>query len=308
MKQITQTVLMVRPENFGYNAETAVNNAFQQKQTEAQELVKQKSQQEFDGFVQQLREAGVEVIVVQDTENPIKPDAVFPNNWFSTDENGRIILYGMYAQNRRLERRSDIKEILEKHDFEVSEIFDFTEGEHENIVLEGTGSLILDKPNRIAYACYSPRTDKQLFEKWCAMENYEAIGFNCADENGNSIYHTNVMMCVGEGFAVICSAAVTNENERKFVLEKLKSSGKEIIDISFEQMNQFAGNMLQVQGSNASFLVMSAQAYQSLSSSQIQRINIYTQILSVPIYTIEKYGGGSARCMMAEIYNPKKKP
>lgn len=306
MKQISQTVLMVRPENFGYNAETAVNNAFQQIQIESSEIVNKKAQEEFDNFVEKLQQVGIKVIVVKDTKYPVKPDAIFPNNWFSTNENGDIILYGMYAQNRRLERRSDLNEILEKNNLYVHNIFDFTNGEEENIVLEGTGSLILDKPNRIAYACFSPRTNKHLFHKWCEMEKYHAVGFTCLDSKQNEIYHTNVVMCIGIDFAVICLESIADANEKLMVVQHLEKSGKEIIDITLEQMNKFAGNMLQLQGKENKYLVMSTQAYESLNKTQISIIEKYTQILSVPIYTIEKYGGGSARCMMAEIYNPEK--
>lgn len=306
MKQISQTILMVRPENFGYNTETAVNNAFQQIQTESSEIVNKKAQEEFDAFVEKLQFVGIKVIVVNDTKNPVKPDAIFPNNWFSTNENGDIILYGMYAQNRRLERRSDLKQILENNGLLVQNIFDFTEGEDENIVLEGTGSLILDKPNRIAYACFSPRTDKQLFQKWCVMEKYHAVGFTCLDSQKNEIYHTNVVMCIGIDFAVICLESIADIKEKLMVVQHLEKSGKEIVDITLEQMNHFAGNMLQLQGKDKNYLVMSTQAFESLNKTQINIIEKYTQILSVPIYTIEKYGGGSARCMMAEIYNPEK--
>lgn len=295
---------MVRPANFGYNAETAENNAFQTKQTEEASNVAKKAQEEFDNFVHILSSKGVRVIVVNDTPQPIKPDAIFPNNWFSTDDKGNIIYYSMFAKNRRLERLSNLPTILQNENLKVNEIKDYTYTEANNLFLEGTGSLILDKPNSKAYACYSLRTDKNVFEKWCANEGFKPIGFTATDQNNQLIYHTNVMMCIGETFAVICLESIKNQEERALVKNELTNSAHEIIEISIEQMNNFAGNMLQVRGKEAQYLVMSEQAYKSLTAMQASTLGKHTEIIRVPIYTIEKYGGGSARCMMAEIYNP----
>lgn len=307
MEQITDTILMVRPANFGFNEQTAGSNAFQKldKNIDA-DSVKAKSLAEFDAFVAKLRATGVHIIVVEDTPEPIKPDAIFPNNWVSFHEEGRVVLYPMMANVRRLERRMDIIESL-KEKYAVSSVEPFLEGETKNQFLEGTGSMIIDRQNGIVYACTSPRTNPTLFEEFCKKYNYQALAFKAEDSEGQEIYHTNVMMALGESFAVICLDSISSETEKAKVISTLTLTNKEIIDISFQQMNRFAGNMLQVRNkAGERFLVMSEQAYNSLSSIQIRRLEQHTKLLYIPLYTIEKLGGGSARCMMAEVFLPQK--
>ena len=297
---------MVRPANFGYNPETAENNTFQVKDDESQETIKEKAIEEFDKAVSKLKKKGVDVIVWQDTEIPVKTDAVFPNNWFSTHDDGTLLTYPMYSQNRRLERNQELLDYLLRN-YEVSRDYTMSHYEDENLFLEGTGSLILDRVNNIAYACGSNRTSVALFDKWCVIMNNRGVFFEAKDINGIPIYHTNVMMTVGSEIAVICLASIPNPIEREKVLESLQQSGKNIVDISFEQMNQFAGNMLEVEGyDNVKYLVMSQTAYQSLNNKQIDIINKYITPLPIEIPTIERYGGGSARCMIAEIFLKKK--
>jgi hypothetical protein len=306
MNQSTNSIVMVRPANFGYNPETAENNTFQVKDDESQETIKEKAIEEFDKAVSKLKKKGVDVIVWQDTEIPVKTDAVFPNNWFSTHDDGTLLTYPMYSQNRRLERNQELLDYLLRN-YEVSRDYTMSHYEDENLFLEGTGSLILDRVNNIAYACGSNRTSVALFDKWCVIMNNRGVFFEAKDINGIPIYHTNVMMTVGSEIAVICLASIPNPIEREKVLESLQQSGKNIVDISFEQMNQFAGNMLEVEGyDNVKYLVMSQTAYQSLNNKQIDIINKYITPLPIEIPTIERYGGGSARCMIAEIFLKKK--
>lgn len=304
-RQITDTLLMVRPANFGFNEQTAESNAFQNRDT-ANEDAREKAKEEFDGFVSKLRAAGVEVMVVGDTDAPIKPDAVFPNNWISTHEDGSIILYPMMTANRRVERRQDVVKLLQTQ-FAASKFTDYSGEESHNSILEGTGSMVLDRPNRLCYACLSPRTDNALLDKWCKDNGYKKVAFTAVDGEGQEVYHTNVIMAMGEGFVVICMDTVKNLRERALLLDYFEETGKEIIEISIDQMNHFAGNMLQVRGKGGrTFLVMSEQAFNSLDEEQIEKIETHTNILHVPIYTIETLGGGSARCMMAEVYLPSK--
>lgn len=310
MKQYTNTILMIEPVDFRYNEETAVNNYFQSQIEESQETIQQKALAEFQGMVSKLREHGVNVIVLKDTSEPHTPDSIFPNNWISFHENKMVALYPMFAKNRRDERREeDVLELLSEKGFEVEEIMDYTSAEEDDIFLEGTGSIILDRVNRIAYAAISPRTDEGLFLEFCEDFEYTPIIFEANQTvNGERmpIYHTNVMMCVADQYAVICLDTIDNKSEKKVVVESLKASGKEIIAISEEQMHQFAGNMLQVGGmGEAKFLVMSQTAYNSLTPEQIQTIEKYNPIIAVDIHTIETLGGGSARCMMAEVFLPK---
>ena len=305
MNQITNTILMVRPAAFGFNEETAANNAFQVKnESLSAEEIQERALQEFDTFVNKLRAIGVEVIVVEDSADPHTPDAIFPNNWISFHQDGLVVTYPMFSSIRRKERRPEIISDLMAN-FSVETRIFFEDYEREEKYLEGTGSLILDRVNKIMYACLSPRTDRTLTEELAQRLDYKAVIFTAVDEEGQEIYHTNVMMALGENFAVICLDVIADIMERQEVIEVLEDSGKEIIEISIEQMMQFAGNMLQVKGEDSSYLVMSQAAYDSLDEEQIEEIEQYTKILSSPIPTIEELGGGSVRCMMAEVFLPK---
>ncbi|MEL4306486.1 citrulline utilization hydrolase CtlX [Joostella sp. CR20] len=310
MSQITNTILMVRPIRFRMNEQTAVNNYFQEDIDMLNEAINTKAQNEFDAFVEKLKNAGINIIVVQDTPNPDTPDSIFPNNWISTHEDGTVTLYPMFAENRRNERREDILNILEEHNFHIENVMDYTVAEEEEVFLEGTGSVILDRVNRKAYCALSPRADEDLFIEFCEDFEYFPVVFTAnqdVDGERKPIYHTNVMMCVGDDFAIICTDSIDDKKERKNVLTHLKTDGKEIITISEKQMNSFAGNMLEVQSNTGEkFLVMSQSARQSLTPGQINSIEKYATILSGDLTTIETCGGGSARCMMAEIFLPKK--
>jgi hypothetical protein len=301
--QSTSHLLMIRPVNFGYNEETAESNAFQNKDKN-QEEVQAKALAEFNGFVSILRKNGVDVTVVDDNPQPYTPDSIFPNNWVSFHSDGNIFLYPMQAENRRLERREDIIADLEDN-FKVHHIEDLSRFEVENKFLEGTGSMVLDRVNKIAYACLSPRTDKDVLDVFCEQSGYTSVCFDAADEHGKAIYHTNVLMCVGSKFAVICLDSIPNPHERILVSESLISNQKEIIDISFAQMNQFAGNMLEVKSQlNETLIVMSESAFKSLKAEQIATLEKYGKLVYADIHTIENNGGGSARCMMAEVHLP----
>lgn len=294
---------MIRPVRFAFNAETAVNNHFQQQQTHSGDIAA-KAAQEFDQFVQVLRDAGIVVTVVPDTPEPHTPDAVFPNNWISFHENGSVYLYPMFAENRRQERKPGVLELI-RSKFTVSGIQDLTHYEAAHRFLEGTGSMVLDRVNKIAYACLSPRTDAAVLNDWCRLAGYRSVAFLATDGAGQPIYHTNVMMCVADSYAVICLDAIPDPAERTEVTAALESSGKQIITISLEQMNHFAGNMLQVKNvSGQRFLVMSTQAFRSLTPEQVSALEAYNPILHADISTIETNGGGSARCMMAEVFLP----
>lgn len=296
---------MIKPVAFDFNAETAVNNAFQQEGSN--ENAQQKAEAEFDGFVQKLTDAGVDVTVIQDTPLPHTPDSIFPNNWISFHQDGSIVLYPMYAVNRRAERKQHVLDTIAEK-FDVKNQIDFTSKENEDHFLEGTGSMVLDRDNRIAYACLSPRTDKAVFEEWCSKMNYTPCSFYSVDEKGGEIYHTNVMMCVADQYVVICLDSIRNTEERDNVFDTINDSGKKILEISYKQMNQFAGNMLQVENqSGQRYLVMSSQAYNALNHRQIQELESYNPIIHSDLTTIETNGGGSARCMMAEVFLPLKK-
>jgi hypothetical protein len=302
-KQTTSTILMIRPVNFGFNEQTAGSNAFQNRNAEQQQ-VQDKALKEFDRLVNVLRENGVEVIVVDDTPEPHTPDSIFPNNWVSFHNDGTVFLYPMMAENRRLERREDIIMDLED-EFKIKHVIDLSRFEHEHKFLEGTGSMVLDRENKIAYACLSPRTDKEVMELFCKESGYKPVLFHAVDEQGMDIYHTNVLMCMGSKFAVICLHSIQDENEKNSVTSILKLTHKDIIAISFAQMNQFAGNMLELKSkAGESLLVMSKNAYQSLTSSQKTTLEKYCRILYADINTIENNGGGSARCMIAEVHLP----
>ncbi len=307
MEQITDTILMIRPAHFGFNPETAENNAFQTNDTSrSPEEIKIQAREEFDRFVAKLRDAGVEVIVVEDTPQPVKTDAIFPNNWISLHADGRVITYPMYSNVRRFERRQDILDTLAQT-HRIKERIHFEGAEAAATYLEGTGSMVFDRPNRICYACLSARTDEHLLNEFCQRMGYEKVAFSALDSNGREIYHTNVMMSVGTTFVVIVLDSVRNQDERKRLLSKFAETQKEVIELSMEQMNAFAGNMLQVRNkAGEPILVMSEQAYRSLTPVQIAALEKHTRILYSPIPVIEAYGGGSARCMMAEVFLPRK--
>ena len=305
-RQITDTVLMVRPASFGFNTETAQDNAFQQNDTSLNgEQIQAKAREEFDELVRRLREVGVEVIVVEDTTAPRKTDAIFPNNWISFHDDGLVITYPMYSPIRRLERRRDVIERLE-HEFSIERLVRLEGWEERQMYLEGTGSMILDRPNGILYACRSVRTNGEALDEFAEMMDFEPVTFTATDREGQAIYHTNVMMALGETFCVICLDSIRNPNERELVINTLMETNKAIIDISLDQMHAFAGNMLQVRGREGAYLVMSEQAFQSLTPRQVAQLEKHTRLLHSPLYTIERYGGGSARCMLAEVFLPRR--
>jgi hypothetical protein len=301
---------MIRPVAFRMNEQTAVNNYYQKVLGGlSPETVNAKAQQEFDTFVNKLRKVGVNVIVVEDTLEPNTPDSIFPNNWISFHENGDVALYPMFAENRRAERREDILDILEDEGFKINQIVDYTSAEEDNVFLEGTGSLLLDRENGKAYCALSPRADEEVMIEFC--EDFELTpvifeAFQTVNGERKLIYHTNVMMCLGDSFAVICADSIDDKKERKMVLDSLRGDDKEIILITEEQVNNFAGNMLEVKGKNDNrFLVMSESAYKSLTKKQIAQLEAHVEIIHSSLDTIEACGGGSARCMMAEIFLPK---
>jgi len=294
---------MIRPVSFGFNEQTAGSNAFQNRDVD-QQAVQDKALAEFDGFVKILKENGVSVTVVDDTAQPHTPDSIFPNNWISFHADGTVFLYPMQAENRRLERREDIISKLEDT-FKVAHVIDLSRFEAENKFLEGTGSMVLDRGNKIAYACLSPRTDKEVLTLFCEQAGYKAISFEAADANGKAIYHTNVLMCIGSGFAVICTDSIPNPHEKVVVLESLRSTHKEVVEITFDQMNRFAGNMLEVKNkAGENLIVMSQNAYQALDEVQKSTLKKYGKLVYADINTIETNGGGSARCMIAEVHLP----
>jgi len=292
---------MIRPVQFSFNAQTAVNNAFQSTQDHnAQDL----ALKEFDDFVNLLREKGIDVTVVNDTREPHTPDSIFPNNWISFHDDGRIVLYPMYAENRRLERKPHVIETMAKR-FAIKQQVDLSAYENNNIFLEGTGSMVLDREHKIAYACLSQRTDAKVLNEFCAELGYTPQVFTATDANGFAIYHTNVMMCVADRYVIICLDSIKDSAERLAVVDRITKTKKEIIAITLDQMNHFAGNMLQVNNArDAVFLVMSSQAYKSLTTEQLKAIERYNPILHSSLDTIERNGGGSARCMMAEVFLP----
>lgn len=296
---------MVRPVRFTYNAQTAINNAFQLAGSEAR--AQEKALQEFDAFVQLLLHNGVDVLVIEDTPEPHTPDSIFPNNWISFHRNGQVVLYPMYAPNRRLERKPAILQNIQKR-FKVKNVLDLSGFEQQEKFLEGTGSLVLDRDKHIAYACLSPRTNEKLLDKFCLALQYRKVAFEAVDKEGKPIYHTNVMMCVADRYVVICLDAIRRQPEQREVKEAIASSAKELIGISMEQMNAFAGNMLQINNdAGEKLLVMSSRAYGSLTPAQLTKLESYNRILQSPLDTIETNGGGSARCMMAEIHLPIQK-
>ena len=293
-------ILMVRPYQFYFNQQTAANNFFQSNVNieNANEL----AIAEFDAMVEKLRAHQIKVNVVQDTKDPSTPDSIFPNNWVSTHEGGTLCLYPMFAENRRAERKLSVIDFLESN-YQIQNTLDLTDLEKEGIFLEGTGSMVLDHQNKLAYGCLSERLDKNAFNEWCDKMQFKAIAFKAVDDKAQPIYHTNVMMCMGDQFVVICLESIPNEQEKQLVLESFKKSNKEVIEISQDQLNHFAGNMLQVFDINEKpHLIMSEQAHTSLDPAQLKSLEKYNPLLPISIPTIEALGGGSTRCMMAEIY------
>lgn len=306
--QNTDTVLMIEPIAFGFNAQTAENNYFQVNSESSE--TQGKALQEFRNFVEKLRSKGIRVITVKDTAEPHTPDSIFPNNWISFGEDGKVILYPMFAPNRRDERRPEILEAVKDAGYRIEEVEDLTHFEKENVFLEGTGSIIFDHEKKLAYGSVSLRLDEELFKKFCHKIGYEPVVFHSFQTAGAErlpIYHTNVMMCVADKFVVICLDCIDDEMEREKVQEVIKSSEKDLIEISEEQMQRFAGNMLQLRNSEGkTFLVMSESAYKSLTPEQISKIEMYSEIIYSDLSTIETNGGGSARCMLAEVFLPGK--
>ena len=293
-------ILMVRPFQFYFNQQTAANNFFQSNINieNANEL----AIAEFDAMVEKLRAHQIKVNVVQDTKDPSTPDSIFPNNWVSTHTNGTLCLYPMYAENRRAERKSSVIEFLQSN-YKIENTLDLTDLEKEGIFLEGTGSMVLDHQNKIAYGCLSERLDKNAFNEWCDKMQFKPIAFKALDDKAQPIYHTNVLMCMGNQFVVICLDSIPNEQERQMLLDSFAQTNKEVIEISQDQLNHFAGNMLQVFDiTEKPHLIMSEQAYKSLHTAQLKSLEKYNPLLPISIPTIEALGGGSTRCMMAEIY------
>lgn len=308
--QTTNTILMIRPVAFGFNEQTAASNAFQTEETAGNFTaaeINSRAIREFDAMVAKLRENGIDVLVVEDTPDPHTPDSIFPNNWMAFHRSGQAVLFPMEAENRRTERRADIFEMLRTEaGFRIDRVVDMTTSEREGRFLEGTGSVVWDRRNGIAYACRSSRTDETLLRQYAETVGGRALVFDATDSDGQSIYHTNVLMCVGETFVVICLNCIRNASERDAVVASFEQTGHEIIEISEAQMSHYAGNMLQVQDRDGQpILVMSQQAYDSLEPTQIKRLEAHCPILPVAIPTIEHIGGGSARCMMAEVFLPK---
>ena len=307
--QITDTVLMIRPVHFRMNEETAVNNYFQEDLDLRNSEINRRAQEEFDALVARLREAGVHVVVADDRPETDTPDSIFPNNWVSFHENGTVVLYPMYAENRRRERREDLLDLLEEQGFEIRQVVDYTGAEADNLFLEGTGSIIMDREHQKAYCALSARADEDLFIEFCEDFDVAPViftAFQSVDGKRMPIYHTNVMMCLAEAFAVICLDTIDDKKERKQVVDHLRQDGKEVIAITEAQMHRFAGNMLQLLGKDGErVLVMSQAAHDSLTPAQVAAIEKTSRIVSSPLDTIESCGGGSARCMLAEVFLPR---
>jgi hypothetical protein len=309
MSQITNTVLMIRPVQFRMNEQTSVNNYYQKApENILPEVVNKMAVKEFDGMVRKLKKVGIQVIVVKDTKEFDTPDSIFPNNWISFHSNGTIGLYPMFAENRRLERKESVLEAVETQGFVVKNVVDYSGAEVDNLFLEGTGSILLDRVNNKAYCAISDRADEGLFIEFCEDFEYTPVvfsAFQTVNDKREKIYHTNVMMCIGDTFAVVCLASIDDKKQRKSLIKHLQDDGKKVIEISEDQVNHFAGNMLQLKGAEAaSYLVMSQSALKSLRPAQVKLIGSHTTILSCPLDTIESCGGGSARCMMAEVFLP----
>jgi hypothetical protein len=306
-QQTAADVFMIRPVRFARNPETLASNRFQSRAPELADA-QQAAHAEFEALAAALRAAGVNVYVFEDTPEPHTPDAIFPNNWVSFHADGSVVLYPMLAENRRLERRDDLLQALSvQHGFHVARVLDLTHHEARDKFLEGTGSMVLDRVHRIAYACVSPRTDLDVLGDFGQQLDYEIVAFEANDAEGLPIYHTNVMMSVGTRFAAVCSAAI-REDERGAVLDTLRSTGHAILDLSFEQMAGFAGNMLELRSAAGGLVAMSARALEVLAAPQRSVLQEYAgRIVAAPIPTIERLGGGSVRCMLAEVHLPRKR-
>ncbi|MFT6972022.1 MAG: hypothetical protein ACJAXX_002600 [Roseivirga sp.] len=301
-KQAAKRIMMMRPKHFGFDPSTASSNSFQSKEgAEAIAFIELTAQNEFDNAVAKLRAAGVDVIPLQDSDLPKKPNAVFPNNWVSFHENGVALLYPMMTESRRVERRQEVLDQLELEGIPITSIVDLTGFEKEDKFLESTGSLVLDYDNKLAYACLSSRTHPEVLNKCCEILGYEPVVFESFDKLNNAIYHTNVLMCIASRYVVICAESIPKD-QRSDVLTALEKTGHEVIAITMDQMYNFAGNMLEVVNDKGqSVLIMSAAAMTSLSVDQKEQLSSYSQLISVAIPTIEKYGGGSVRCMMCKV-------
>lgn len=307
-QQAPDTILMIRPVNFGYNPLTAASNVFQHEDSSiAPELIKSRGKMEFDLLTECIRASHIDLIVVEDRAEPITPDSIFPNNWASFHHDGSVFLYPMMAENRRLERREDILIMLqEKYGFNIKRIIDLSVFEQSDHFLEGTGSMVMDYINKFIYANLSPRTDEIVIDRFCEESGFHKVIFPAVDERGREIYHTNVLMCIGTGYVVVCLDAIPDESARMNVMRSFESTGHEIIDISLYQMSCFAGNMIEVNNKQGQkILIMSESAFRCLGSDQEKRLSQYCHILYSPLDIIEKYGGGSARCMIAGIFLPK---
>ena len=310
-KQTTSTLLMVKPYGFDYNTETAEDNHFQTGGTAlSSSEIKRAALNEFEAFVKKISAKGIEVIVYDDLITKATPDAVFPNNWFSTHNDGTVYLYPMFAPNRRKERRQEVLDLLtQEHGLSIDRIMDWSKHEGVGLFLEGTGSMILDRPNKIIYAALSERTSEELLKQYSREIGYELVAFRSyhnAKQKEVLIYHTNVMLCVAQDYAVVCLECIKDITERKAVMDSLKKTNKTIVELSLDQIDHFAGNMLEAKNkANESFLIMSSRAYKAMNEAQIIQIQRYSQIIHAPLTTIENYGGGSARCMLAEIFLPR---
>lgn len=303
MNQLTNTVVMISPDQFGFNPQTAVTNAFQNKPKDEKET-RDAALKEFNNMVQKLRKYNINVLVLKSRTDVITPDAVFPNNWFSSHQEGKIVLYPMLAPNRRAERQPDaLKKVLSQVGIDNLRIVDLSDGENRGNILEGTGSLVLDRKNKIAYAMESPRTTKEMFYEWCIKMEYQAIFFHAYDKNSLPIYHTNVVMSIGEGFTVVCLESIKNSMEKQKIIEKLKEDGSALIPISLKQVYSFCGNILQLKPAKGNkIIVLSETAFEAFSLEQKIQLEKFGELVTVDISTIEKVEGGSARCMLAEIF------
>lgn len=306
--QSTSRILMIRPVRFAYNEQTAINNEFMDLDfaEDTRKIAQEKALEEFEHMVHVLSSTGADLAIYEDTHNPYSPDSIFPNNWVSFHQSGKVVLYPMMAPNRRVERRMDIIEDLRKN-YHVEEIIDLTHFEEEGKFLEGTGSLVLDRRYKIAFACLSPRTHPEVLDAFAEATGYEIVRFSAVDDNNIPIYHTNVLMCVGDVFAVVCLEAIPNPDEKLLVRSVLEETGKYIVEISMNQMKNFAGNMLLIRTKkDTKVLAMSTSAYESLTEHQRDALDDYAELVHMDLVMIEGNGGGSARCMMAEIHLPLK--
>jgi len=300
----TSHLLMVRPAAFGYNPETAATNVFQKTPADFSEQIHQKALAEFDYMVEILQKEDLNVLVIEDTLVPYKPDAIFPNNWISTHAEGTVVLYPLQAPNRRAERRQDILDTL-KAKFRIHNVLNLSHYENRNRFLEGTGSMVLEHDHKVAFANLSSRTHSEVLDRFCSLMGYQNISFQAVDEFGQPIFHTNVMMTMGDKFVIICMDAVKDEIDQEDLLTAFRKMQKEVIKISYEQMKKFLGNAIEVSNNKGTrLLILSQTAYDSLEDTQRKRLESYVKLVPCPINTIETYGGGSARCMIAEIFLP----